>query len=163
MLHGPTPAVVYVHGGGWVSGNFNSGGFLISTIGPSLAARGFVVVSLDYRLGPGSQWPDQIEDVKCAVRFLRANAQRSTSTRPRSAPGARAPAATWCRCWPRQAPRPGWDVGPYRGTSSQVQSVVDMAGPSDLLTMGTQGDAALVATEFRRLLGSVAPADLRLR
>jgi acetyl esterase/lipase len=38
VMHGPTPAVIYVHGGGRVSGNFNSGGFFISTIGPSLAS-----------------------------------------------------------------------------------------------------------------------------
>ena len=46
------------------------------------------------------------------------------------------------------------------GTSSTVESVVDMAGPSDLLTMGDRGDAVLVSAEFRRLLGSVATADL---
>ena len=97
VLHGPTPAVIYVHGGGWVGGNLNSGGFLISTIGPALAANGFVVVSINYRLGPGYHWPDQIDDVKCAVRYLRANAAPSTSTPPRSAPGARAWAATWWR------------------------------------------------------------------
>ena len=73
-LHGPAPAAVYVHGGSWVSGNYATGGFLINMIGPNLAAQGFVVVSLDYRLGPKAHWPDQIVDVKCAIRYLRANA-----------------------------------------------------------------------------------------
>ena len=36
----------------------------------------------------------------------------------------------------------GWDVGAYRDRSSGVQAVVDMAGPSDLLTMGDQGTDA---------------------
>ena len=75
-LHGPAPAAVYVHGGSWVSGDYDTGGFIISSIGPALAARGFVVVSLDYRLGPRGHWPDQIVDVKCAIRYLRANARR---------------------------------------------------------------------------------------
>jgi acetyl esterase/lipase len=51
-LHGPAPAAVYVHGGSWVSGDYDTGGFIINRIGPALAARGFVVVSLNYRLGP---------------------------------------------------------------------------------------------------------------
>src|ERR1700722_19861762 len=73
-LHGPAPTAVYVHGGSWVPGNYSTGGFLIDTIGPELAHQGFVVVSLDYRLGPKAKWPDQIVDVKCAIRYLRANA-----------------------------------------------------------------------------------------
>ena len=32
------------------------------------------MASVDYRLAPENPWPDQIIDVKCAVRFLRANA-----------------------------------------------------------------------------------------
>src|SRR6202034_4480136 len=50
VLHGRAPAAVYVHGGSWVSGDYDTGGFIISSIGPALAARGFVVVSLDYRV-----------------------------------------------------------------------------------------------------------------
>ena len=54
----------------------------------------------------------------------------------------------------------GWDVGPYAGVSSRIEAVVDMAGPSDLLTMGNQGDAVLVAEEFDRLLGSIPEHNL---
>jgi acetyl esterase/lipase len=160
VLHGPTPAVVYVHGGGWVSGNFDSGGFLIGTIGPSLAARGFVVVSLNYRLGPHAQWPDQIEDVKCAVRYLRANAQRLHVYPSEIGAWGESAGGHLVSLLASAGPAAGWDVGPYPGVSSRVESVVDMAGPSDLLTMGDQGDAVLVAQEFRRLLGAVATPDL---
>ena len=75
-FHGAAPAAVYVHGGSWVSGDYDTGGFIINRIGPALAARGFVVVSLNYRLGPRDHWPAQIVDVKCAIRYLRANAAR---------------------------------------------------------------------------------------
>ena len=54
----------------------------------------------------------------------------------------------------------GWDVGPYAGVSSTIQAVVDMAGPSDLLTMGNLGDAVLVAEEFDRLLGTIPKHNL---
>ena len=72
----PSPLSVYVHGGSWVSGDYDTGGFLINGIGPALVDQGFVVVSVNYRLGPRAHWPDQIVDVKCAIRYLRANAHQ---------------------------------------------------------------------------------------
>jgi acetyl esterase/lipase len=40
----------------------------------ALASAGYAVASVDYRLAPKSRDPVQIEDVKCAIRYLRANA-----------------------------------------------------------------------------------------
>jgi acetyl esterase/lipase len=154
-LQGPAPAAVYVHGGSWISGNDDTGGFLIDTIGPELAAKGFVVVSLDYRLGPKNRWPDQIVDVKCAVRYLRAHALQldidpyEIGAWGQSAGGHLVALLGTAR---RSA---GWDVGPFPEQSSAVEAVVDMAGPSDLLTMGYRGDAVGVAESFVSLLGPV--------
>jgi len=65
----PTPAVLWIHGGGWDHGDkkANSGA-------PFLADGGFVAASLSYRLSGESPFPAAIEDCKCAIRFLRANA-----------------------------------------------------------------------------------------
>src|SRR5271165_4020224 len=65
----PTPAILWIHGGGWERGdkNGNSGALL-------LADEGFVTASLFYRLSGDSPFPADIEDCKCAIRFLRANA-----------------------------------------------------------------------------------------
>ena len=67
----PTPAVLWIHGGGWERGdkNGNSGALL-------LANEGFVTASLFYRLSVDSPFPADIEDCKCAIRFLRANASK---------------------------------------------------------------------------------------
>jgi acetyl esterase/lipase len=67
----PTPAVLWIHGGGWERGdkNGNSGAQL-------LANEGFVTASLFYRLSGDSPFPADIEDCKCAIRFLRANAPK---------------------------------------------------------------------------------------
>jgi acetyl esterase/lipase len=67
----PTPVVVWIHGGGWERGdkNGNSGAKL-------LANDGFVTASLFYRLSGEWPFPADIEDCKCAVRFLRANAAK---------------------------------------------------------------------------------------
>jgi acetyl esterase/lipase len=65
----PTPAVLWIHGGGWERGdkNGNSGSLL-------LASDGFVTASLFYRLSGDWPFPADIEDCKCAIRFLRTNA-----------------------------------------------------------------------------------------
>src|SRR3990170_567034 len=68
----PAPVAVYVHGGAWVSGS-KSGGAGYLDVG-ELVSRGYVVAAVDYRLAPTYQFPAQIEDVKCAIRSLRAQA-----------------------------------------------------------------------------------------
>jgi acetyl esterase/lipase len=164
-LHGPAPAAVYVHGGSWISGDYDSGGFLIDTIGPELAASGFVVVRLDYRLGPKEHWPDQIVDVKCAIRYLRANAHRLNIDPHEIGAWGQSAGGHLAALLGTAGPTAGWDVGPYHDQSSAVEAIVDMAGPSDLLTMGNQGDAVGVAESFVSLLGRVPHhqlgADLR--
>ena len=159
-LHGPAPAAVYVHGGSWISGDYDTGGFIINAIGPALAARGVVVVSLDYRLGPRGHWPDQIVDVKCAIRYLRANAKRFHIDPKEIGAWGQSAGGHLVALLGTAGPEAGWDIGAYRNESSRVQSVVDMAGPSDLLTMGDQGDAVLVAENFISLLGGVPSKQL---
>jgi acetyl esterase/lipase len=154
------PAAVYVHGGSWVSGDYNTGGFIIGTIGPALAKAGFVVVSLDYRLGPHGRWPDQIVDVKCAIRYLRANARHLHIDTSEIGAWGQSAGGHLVALLGTAGPSAGWDLGPYRNQSSKVQAVVDMAGPTDLLTMGDQGDAVLVAESFISLLGSVPSPQL---
>ena len=61
---GPFPAVVCVHGGGWVGGDRKQ---MAATI-LVLARRGFVAVTPDYRTAPAHRFPAQLEDCKAAVR-----------------------------------------------------------------------------------------------
>jgi len=70
----PRPVAVYIHGGGWTSGD-RTLGLLLSEVRDELVNnRGYVVVSIDYRLAPTDQWPAQIHDAKCAIRHMRARA-----------------------------------------------------------------------------------------
>ena len=64
----PMPAVVFFHGGGWQSGDKYPSQIT------SLVRRGFFGVSINYRLSGVAPFPAAIEDCKCAVRWLRANA-----------------------------------------------------------------------------------------
>jgi acetyl esterase/lipase len=64
------PVLVYVHGGGWVVGSKNEQG--LPLLG-HLAARGWVGVSIDYRLSPHATFPDHLVDVKRAIAWVRAH------------------------------------------------------------------------------------------
>jgi len=160
-LPGPAPAVVYVHGGSWVSGNYNTGGFLISGIGPALASKGFVVVAIDYRLGPKAQWPDQIEDLKCAIRYLRANARALNLDPNEIGAWGQSAGGHLVDLLGTAGPGAGWDVGAYPHESSRVEAVVDMAGPTDLLTLGNQGASPVVLKSFLSLLPKARPKKIR--
>lgn len=69
---GPFPALVFVHGGGWVAGHKEDFRHFMFP----LTQKGIVCISMEYRLAPKAHFPAQIEDVKCAVRWLRANAAK---------------------------------------------------------------------------------------
>jgi len=69
--HG-APVVVYLHGGGWVSGSLET----VDAACRRLADRsGCAVLSVAYRLAPEAQWPAAVEDSEAAVAWLRANAE----------------------------------------------------------------------------------------
>ncbi len=66
----PAPCVVVIHGGAWRGGDKGMHKNEIM----SFARQGFVSASIQYRFCPADRFPAQVEDVKCAIRFLRANA-----------------------------------------------------------------------------------------
>lgn len=75
---GPRPLVVYIHGGGWQSGHTRHSGAFANWPGvlASLARKGYVVASLEYRLSAEAKFPAAIHDVKNAIKWLRANAAK---------------------------------------------------------------------------------------
>jgi acetyl esterase/lipase len=64
------PAVIAVHGGGWQNGS--RAGYRYW--GPFLARNGYVVLSVDYRLGKAGAYPGAVYDIKAAIQFVRAKA-----------------------------------------------------------------------------------------
>ena len=75
---GAKPLVIYIHGGGWVSGHTRQAGAISDFPGllARLAGEGFVVASVEYRLSDEAPFPAQVQDVRAALRFLKANAAR---------------------------------------------------------------------------------------
>jgi acetyl esterase/lipase len=77
--HGPLPRrplIIYLHGGGWFSGHSRQSGAFENwpEVLASIAARGYVVSSVNYRLSGEAPFPAAIQDVKSAIRWLRAHA-----------------------------------------------------------------------------------------
>jgi len=67
---GPFPAVIIAHGGGWEAGDKVT---YVTPLFEPLAKAGFAWFSIDYRLTPQYRHQDQIQDLREAVRFIRAN------------------------------------------------------------------------------------------
>ena len=72
----PRPAILFVHGGGWISGDARhlKGFDDFPVILAALAAKGYVVASVNYRLAGEAHYPAAIQDVKSALRWLRSHA-----------------------------------------------------------------------------------------
>ena len=72
------PAIVYVHGGGWIGGHARHCGAFENwpRVLASFAARGYVVASVNYRLSGEAASPAAANDIAAALRWLRANASR---------------------------------------------------------------------------------------
>jgi len=68
---GPFPIVFFVHGGTWMHGQKDD-----AQLAPFIggAARGYAVVSIGYRLVPDVRYPDNLFDVKAALRWVARNA-----------------------------------------------------------------------------------------
>lgn len=125
--HSPKPALVWIPGGGWRGTDKN----LMLGEMKEFADAGYVVASIYYRSSAQGHFPDQLIDVKTAIRFLRANAEKyeidpdRIGVFGRSAGGHLAAFAAMNL--------DGYDDGPWQEQSSGVQACCDLFGPVDIL------------------------------
>jgi acetyl esterase/lipase len=125
------PVVLQVHGGAWEHGvRWTSPSQ--SNVLAGLVGSGVAVASIDYRLAPANPWPDQIEDVMCAARFLRAHAREFGIDPSRIGAWGSSAGGQLVSLLATEPDMPQWKSGQYQGESSSVQAVVDEFGPADL-------------------------------
>ena len=133
----PLPAVVYFHGGGWVTGDLDTHDASCRMLA---AVARCLVVSVHYRLAPEDPFPAAVDDALAAYAWVQRHADELGSIPDGSASWGTAPVATWPPWWPS---RPGPAASP---------------APIDVLPPAAQGlvypavDARL-DTESLRALG----------
>ena len=129
----PVPVIVFLHGGGWSGGT--------RTTGPDFrryfAQDGFAMASIEYRLAPAHPFPAAVEDVRTAVRWLKANAPAQNIDPDRiclwgtSAGGHLAAVAAL-------APRGTFEGAGNPQHTSTVRCVLDAYGPTRFDVMDAQ-------------------------
>jgi dienelactone hydrolase len=155
------PGVIWVHGGGFRTGTKAA----TTTVASEYAERGYVTLSIDYRLDPGNRCqdvqdgritdPDELaaetarceraifaaqHDTQAAVRFVRANAAASDVNPEKIAVGGFSAGAVTALHVAYRSDDPG-DVGDLDGVDSRVQAALAASGCNyDPDSIGT-GDA----------------------
>lgn len=150
------PVVVYLHSGGWVSGDKGEGARFL---GPLVAEGRFAGVSAGYRLADEARWPAQLHDVQAAVRWVRANAERYGFDPDRIAVWGWSAGGHLALMLGTTADVPELDgrLGPHAGEGLRVTAVVNHAGISDLLAVDATPalrDSRALRTFASRLLGA---------
>jgi len=138
------PALIFIHGGAWKGGNKD----MYRPYAARYAERGYVVASISYRLSGEAPFPAAVQDAKCAVRWMRANAAEH-KVDPNyicvlggSAGGHIALMVGYC-----PDNKDLESSGGHETFSSKVQAVVDIYGPCDLTVPGLRD-----ASSIRRFL-----------
>ncbi|MBN2572711.1 MAG: alpha/beta hydrolase [Ignavibacteriales bacterium] len=122
------PLIIWICGGAWYSMDINA--HLPNLV--EIAKKGYVIATIEYRNSNEAKFPSQIEDVKAAIRFLRANAEnykidhRNIGIMGESAGGYLASFVGTTN------EKPEFDKGLYLNYSSKVQAVCSWYAPIDL-------------------------------
>ncbi len=139
---GPFPAVLCIHGGGFRAGTRDGYDGLCM----QLAKRGYVAVTITYRLSPKYKFPAAVHDTKAAVRWLRANAATYKINPDKIGVTGGSAGGHLAQFLAVTAHVPEFEgTGGNSEQSSSVACVVNFFGPSDFTkSYGKSVDAAVV-------------------
>lgn len=146
------PCIVWICGGAWLQ--MSTSAHLAYLCG--LARQGFVVASVQYRTSNEVEFPGQLEDVKAAIRYLRAHAERYKIDSERfgvmgESAGGHLTAMTALTGAIRE-----FDKGQYLEYSSEVQAACPWYLPADISKMPKQDDVSMQAAPESLLIGKNA-------
>lgn len=126
------PLVVFIPGGGFTGSNPQ--GSIVQRM--ALAQAGYVVASVQHRVVPGARFPQPLEDVKAAVRWLRANADTYHIDAERVAAMGNSSGGYFATMLGVTGDIAEFDTGDNLDQSSAVSAVIDLYGVSDLTIIG---------------------------
>lgn len=142
------PCIVWICGGGWMRMDKSAHLSYLST----LAHQGFVVCSVEYRTSNEGCYPMQIEDVKAAIRYLRAHADRYRIDKEHF--GAMGESAGgFLTCMAALDHDKVHDVGEYLEESSSIQAACPWYPPTNLSTFKYKDAEECAASMESLLLG----------
>ncbi|GAA5155342.1 MULTISPECIES: alpha/beta hydrolase [Amycolatopsis] len=156
---GPYPVVVYAHGGSFVGG--------IPAIGPwhDLPRRGIAVASVAYRLAGEVSFPEPVEDLRAAIRWVRASADRFGLAADRIAGWGSSAGGYLMTMAALTGTRPlGREVGTHLDVSPALSAVVDHYGVADLARLredaheNTEEQLRAIDAIVAQFLGSCPPS-----
>lgn len=132
------PALIMIHGGGWNSGDKS----LQVPMAQQIAAKGYVTIPVEYRLIPEAVYPAGLHDIKTAVRWVRANADRYGIDPERIAvSGCSAGAQLATLVGVTNGSRKHEGKGEWGKTSSDIQAIINMDGISTFVSKSNIADA----------------------
>jgi acetyl esterase/lipase len=140
------PAIVFIHGGGWSGGNRRA---FYRQAAHFASAKGYLGMCIEYRLSGEAKFPAAVEDSKCAVRWLRANAADYQIDPNRIAAcggSAGGHLAAMLGVTDKSANLEG--KGGHASFSSRVNLVIDFNGPSDLAPLVANERATTPVVQF---------------
>lgn len=126
------PAIVYVTGGGFINANKDNG----IQLRMHLAEAGYVVASIQYRVAPTAKFPQPLEDVKSAIRYLKAHADQYGIDADRVGIVGGSAGGYLTAMAGTTSGTTTFDKGNNLDKSSSVKAAVDVFGPSDLTRIG---------------------------
>lgn len=131
----PRPGIVFIHGGGWRSGDKRTGSFLNGAI--EYAKKGYVCITINYRLLDEAPFPACVEDVKNAVRWFRASAEKYNLDPQRIGGYGNSAGAHLVSMLGLVKKEAGLEGdGPFQEQSSLLQAVCASATPADFRLFG---------------------------
>lgn len=160
-------AVVLIYGSAWFANNMKQMAF--QAMGKPLLESGFAVISINHRSSGDAKFPAQINDVKAAIRFIRANAEKYkidasfigiTGFSSGGHLSALAGATNGVKAYTvgNTTVDIEGSVGAYGSFSSDVDAVVDWFGPIDMTRMENCNTTKGADSPEAALIGG-APAD----
>ncbi|WP_257164250.1 alpha/beta hydrolase [Cetobacterium somerae] len=126
------PLVIFVTGGGFfLAPKYN---YLQQRM--ALAESGFIVASIEYRVIPQGKFPDALIDIKNAIRFLKANANKFEIDKTKVAIMGESAGGYLAALTATTNNYKEFEIGENLNESSDVQAAIDIYGLSDLTKVG---------------------------
>ena len=147
----PRPAIVVIHGGGWIEGDKSSFSTPANRVPGNIidfARLGFVAMTINYRLSGEAPFPAALDDVRTAVRWLRANADKYHVKHEHVGAYGNSAGGHLALLLAMMPPAKAGAGEPHADQSSAVQAAASDSGPLDLISGHEQNRLRGVIEKF---------------